>query len=140
MLSANSSGFDGRAAARAAAAWTVSAIVLLIAASAIINASDCGEYIMGYVCSALSFLSAFSAGAAAAGKSGKGTVYIGALTGAVVTTVLLTVGFIVKGTETEASAVLSVVSFTFAGSITGAVIFGRGNSSKRKRYAPRPRA
>ena len=140
MLSANSSGFDGRAAARAAAAWTVSAIVLLIAASAIINASDCGEYIMGYVCSALSFLSAFSAGAAAAGKGGKGTVYIGALTGAVVTTVLLTVGFIVKGAETEASAVLSVVSFTFAGSIAGAVIFGRGNSSKRKRYAPRPRA
>ena len=37
-------------------------------------------------------------------------------------------------------AVLSVVSFTFAGSIAGAVIFGRGNSSKRKRYVPRPRA
>ena len=140
MLSANSSGFDGRAAARAAAAWTVSAIVLLIAASAVINATGCGEYIMGYVCSALNFLSAFSAGAAAAGKGRKGTVYIGALTGAVVTTVLLTVGFIVKGAETEASAVLSVVSFTFAGSIAGAVIFGRGNSSKRKRYAPRPRA
>lgn len=138
MLSANSSTFDVHAAARAAAAWTVSAIVLLVIASAIINTSDCGEYIMGYVCSALSFLSAFSAGAAAAGKGGKGTVYIGALTGAVITTVLLTVGFIVKGAETEASAVLSVVSFTFAGSIAGAVIFGRGNVSKRKRYAPRP--
>ena len=139
-MSANSSAFDGKAAARAAAAWTSSAIVLLIITSDVINASDCGEYIIGYVCSALSFLSAFSAGAASAGKSRKGTVYVGALTGAVITTVLLTVGFIVKGTETEASAVLSVVSFTFAGSIAGAVLFGRGNASKRKRYAPRPRA
>lgn len=140
MLSANSSVFDGKAAARAAAAWAMSAIVLLIIASAIINASNCGEYIMGYVCSALSFLSAFSAGAAAVGKGRKGTLYAGALTGAVITTALLTVGFIVKGSETEASAVLSVVSFTFAGSIAGAVIFGRGSASKRKRYAPRPRA
>lgn len=140
MLSANSSVFDGKAAARAAAAWAMSAIVLLIIASAIINASNCGEYIMGYACSALSFLSAFSAGAAAVGKGRKGTLYAGALTGAVITTVLLTVGFIVKGSETEASAVLSVVSFTFAGSIAGAVIFGRGSASKRKRYAPRPRA
>ena len=140
MLSANSSVFDGKAAARAAAAWAMSAIVLLIIASAIINASNCGEYIMGYVCSALSFLSAFSAGAAAVGKGRKGTLYAGALTGAVITTVLLTVGFIVKGSETEASAVLSVVSFTFAGSIAGAVIFGRWSASKRKRYAPRPRA
>ena len=140
MLSANSSAFDGKAAARAAAAWTASAIILLVIASAVINAAGCGEYIMGYAWSALSFLSAFSAGAAAAGKSKKGTVYTGALTGAVITTVLLTVGFIVNGAETEASAVLSVVSFTFAGSIAGAVIFGRGNSSKRKRYAPRPRA
>ncbi len=140
MLSANSSVFDGKAAARAAAAWAMSAIVLLIIASAIINASNCGEYIMGYACSALSFLSAFSAGAAAVGKDRKGTLYAGALTGAVITTVLLTVGFIVKGSETEASAVLSVVSFTFAGSIAGAVIFGRGSASKRKRYAPRPRA
>ena len=139
-MSANSSAFDGRAAARAAAAWAMSATVLLIIASAIINASNCGEYIMGYVCSALSFLSAFSAGAAAVGKGRKGTLYAGALTGAVITTVLLTVGFIVKGSETEASAVLSVVSFTFAGSIAGAVIFGRGSASKRKRYAPRPRA
>jgi len=140
LLSANSSVFDGKAAARAAAAWAMSAIVLLIIASAIINASNCGEYIMGYACSALSFLSAFSAGAAAVGKDRKGTLYAGALTGAVITTVLLTVGFIVKGSETEASAVLSVVSFTFAGSIAGAVIFGRGSASKRKRYAPRPRA
>lgn len=140
MLSANSSVFDGKAAARAAAAWAMSAIVLLIIASATINVSNCGEYIMGYVCSALSFLSAFSAGAAAVGKGRKGTLYAGALTGAVITTVLLTVGFIVKGSETEASAVLSVVSFTFAGSIAGAVIFGRGSASKRKRYAPRPRA
>ena len=140
MLSANSSAFDGKAAARAAAAWTASAIILLVIASAVINAAGCGEYIMGYVCSSLSFLSAFSAGAAAAGKGRKGTVYTGALTGAVITTVLLTVGFIVNGAETEASAVLSVVSFTFAGSIAGAVIFGRGAVPKRKRYAPRPRA
>lgn len=140
MLSACSSAFDGKAAARAAAAWTVSAIVLLVIASAVINASDCGEYIMGYACSALSFLSAFAAGAAAAGTGKKGTVYVGALTGAIITTVLLTVGFIVKGAETEASAVLSVVSFTFAGSIAGAVIFGKGTVTRRKRYAPRPRA
>ena len=140
MLSAGSSAFDGKAAARAAAAWTASAIVLLVIASAVINASDCGEYIMGYACSALSFLSAFAAGAAAAGTGKKGTVYVGALTGAIITTVLLTVGFIVKGAETEASAVLSVVSFTFAGSIAGAVIFGKGTVTRRKRYAPRPRA
>ena len=140
MLSAGSSAFDGKAAARAAAAWTASAIVLLVIASAVINASDCGEYIMGYACSALSFLSAFAAGAAAAGRGKKGTVYVGALAGAIITTVLLTVGFIVKGAETEASAVLSVVSFTFAGSIAGAVIFGKGTVTRRKRYAPRPRA
>lgn len=94
MLSANSSAFDGKAAVRAAAAWTASAIILLVIASAVINAAGCGEYIMGYACSALSFLSAFSAGAAAAGKSKKGTVYTGALTGAVITTVLLTVGLL----------------------------------------------
>ena len=44
MLSANSSAFDGKAAARAAAAWTASAIILLVIASAVINAAGCGEY------------------------------------------------------------------------------------------------
>ena len=72
MLSANSSAFDGRAAARAAAAWTTSAIVLLIIASAVINVSDCGEYIMGYVCSALSFLSAFQPEPPQPGKAERG--------------------------------------------------------------------
>lgn len=117
--------------------WLVSALVLLCAAAFILTKMSVGEGAMGYVSSALSFLTAVCAGAAVGRGSSGGVIYPALLTAAVLTTALLTIGFIVEGTSIEAAGVLSVVSFTFTGCAFGAALFGGGR--KRKSFKQRYR-
>lgn len=119
----------------AAAAWVASALLLLTAASLIVTRVNAGEAAIGYISSALSFFTAFSAGAVVGREGSGGVVYQAMLTAAVLVTVLLTVGFIVEGAELESSGVLSVVSFSFAGCLTGAILWGgKKGRSHKKRY------
>ena len=116
--------------------WAVSALTLLCVTAFALTKLSAGEGAMGYISSALSYLTAVCAGASVGRNSGTGVIYPALLTAAVLTTALLTVGFIVEGSAIEAAGVLSVVSFTFTGCAFGAVLFG---GKKRKNYKQRYR-
>ena len=116
--------------------WAVSALTLLCVTAFALTKLSAGEGAMGYISSALSYLTAVCAGASVGRNSGTGMIYPALLTAAVLTTALLTVGFIVEGSAIEAAGVLSVVSFTFTGCAFGAVLFG---GKKRKNYKQRYR-
>lgn len=126
--------FDSVFLLSAIVVWVLSAFVLLPVAAIILNETAAGEQSIGYVSSAVSFLSAAAAGWAAAGKRKKGSLYTALLTAVVIITALLTVGFLIDGTKLEPSAVMSVISFTFAGCMVGAVLLyrpGRGRKSRK---------
>ena len=94
--------------------WLISAPVLLILGAVIVNSVDAGTDTLAYVSAAVSFFSAFTAGIFA-GRCAQ----TGRLSAAVITLCLLTVGFLVKGSELSPDGILSVVSFTFAGVAAG---------------------
>ena len=115
--------------------WAVSALVLLSVTALALTKLSAGEGAIGYISSALSFLTAVCAGASV-GRRSSGAIYPALLTAAVLTTALLTIGFIVEGASIQAAGVLSVVSFTFTGCAFGAVLFG---GRRRKKYKQRYR-
>lgn len=116
----------------ALAGWFISAPALIVLAAIIVNRAQMGSRSIGYASSVLSFLCAAAAGIAAGRTRKAGKLYTAAVSAAVITTLLLTVGFLIDGTDLDASGVLSVVSFTFAGCLTGCVCFS-GKGSKRRR-------
>lgn len=127
--------WEPRTILSALAAWAISALILLCIASLILSKISLGEGAMGYVSSALSFLSAVFAGAAQGRAKSGGIIYPALLTAAVLVTALLTIGFIVEGADLQSSGVLSVVSFTFSGCLLGAVLSGgKKSKSHKKRY------
>ena len=99
--------------------WLISAPALLFLGAVIINSVDAGNDTLAYVSAAVSFLSAFTAGLFAGRSAKTGRLYAGLLSAAVITLLLLTVGFLVKGSELSPDGILSVVSFTFAGIAAG---------------------
>ena len=119
-------------------AWCLSALAALLLAAVILSRLDLGGGCVGYMSSALSFISAVFAGAAAGKVRKTGVLYTAAVSAAVIVIALLTVGFIVAGAELGSSGVISVVSFTFAGCLAGAVFFG--DRGKTRRRGPRPQA
>ena len=121
------------------AAWAVAALLSLLIASAIVSKTSMGVGPMGYISSALSFLSAFFAGAFAAKARGRGGLYAGALTAAVLCVLLLTVGFLIEGQAMEASGILSVATFSFSGSLAGSVFLGGSKRTKKTRFSPKLR-
>jgi len=126
---------DARTILSALAAWALSALVLLCLSALLLGRVNVGEGAMGYLSSALSFLTAVCAGIAVGKGRTVGVVYMALLTAAVLVTALLTVGFMVEGAAIEASGVLSVVSFSFAGCLFGAVLFsGKKRKKSRQRY------
>ena len=119
----------------AAAAWLLSAAWLVLVCALVLHHMAAGERILAYVSSAVSFLAAVAAGAAAAGKRREGRLYAAIFSAAVIVTALLTVGFMIRGSRMDPSAVLSVVSFSFAGCLTGAML--QRGKRKKKQY-PNP--
>ena len=122
-------GLDMRFLFHGLLAWAVSALVLLPAAAFMISAAGINSGAAGYISSALSFMAALFAGRAAAAERQGGRLYSGLLCAAVLVTALLTLGFLIRGSEIEPSGILSVVSFSFAGCLVGAVFF----SGRKKR-------
>lgn len=122
---------DGRYLLRAGLAWTVSAAVLLLAGTLAANSLGLGEQGLGIVSSAVSFLSAFAAGIAAArGYTGQRLI-VSLTTATALVIFLLTVGFLIKGEEMNSSAILSIVSFTYAGVFSGTILPPRKKAGKR---------
>lgn len=115
------------------AAWLISALLLALITALFMTLAPVEEAAVGYISSALSFVSALIAGQSAARGSEKGAVLTGLITGLLIITLALTLGFITAGERLTADGVLSVVTFSLAGALCGAVI-----TPKRKRKRTKP--
>ena len=120
----------------AAAAWLLSACVLLAAATLAANLTGMGEQGMGILSSALSFLCAAAAGRAAAKKQRTKKLLTAFLTSAMLVILLLTVGFLIQGPELDPSSILSLVSFTYAGVFFGVCVLSGSDRRAIKRPCP----
>ena len=116
-------------------AWILSAALLLLISSILLNELGCNEQSLGYVSSLISFLAAVAAGVAAARKRKSGLLYTALITASVIVTALLTLGFLINGPDIEPSAIMSIISFSYSGCLVG--MFFYTPSRKRKHYKPR---
>ena len=116
---------------RAALAWTISAAVLVLLGASLLCLLRAGEESLAYVSAAVSFFAAFAAGHAA-GKGGGSRLFSGLVCGFALCILLLTLGFLIKGDALDASAVLSVTSFTIAGALSGAFLCRSGKKKRRR--------
>ena len=115
--------------------WCLTSLVLLVLSSILLNELGCTERSLGYVSSAISFLSALAAGIVAASKRKSGTIYTALITAVALIIFLLTIGFLIDGGGIEASAVMSIVSFSFCGAIVGVICFpAKGQKRKRHKF------
>jgi peptidoglycan/LPS O-acetylase OafA/YrhL len=119
-----------RSLLRAMLVWTVTAISLCFLSACVIRAHGVSSAAFGYVSSAISFLCALLA--AAVGADGERRIVSGLLCGAGLSLILLTAGYLIGGKEMDPSGILSVLSFTFAGCLTGSILFG-GRKAETKR-------
>ena len=124
---------------RALLVWLLAALALLPVAAAVVSRTEMGTETIGYVSSALSFLTALCAGAAAAGGRRSGALTTGLLAAAAIAVLLLTTGFLIGGSALEASGVLSVVTFTFSGCLVGSVFFHKRPAKRKTRFDPKQR-
>ena len=122
---------EGRCLLRAAAVWIIGALLLTVLATFIANAAGLGEGSLGYISSAVSFLAAAAAGFASVYENQTGRLVSALITATVLVILLLTTGFLIKGGELDPSSIMSLVSFTYAGTLLGAVIKPAKTSSKR---------
>ena len=110
---------------RAIKVWIIAAATLVVAFSAATFFAGLDGVFLGYASSAASFLSCLTAGAAAHRERGGGALYTGLVCGAIIAVALLTVGFVIAGFEMEPSGIISVSTFSVAGSCCGSAFFGR---------------
>ena len=115
----------------AAAAWGIWGAALVLLGAILLRLLHAGEETLAYVSAAVSFLAAFAAGNAAA-KNGGPRLAAGLISGFALCILLLTLGFLIKGAKLDASAVLSVASFTLAGTLSGALLCRSGRGRRRK--------
>jgi putative membrane protein (TIGR04086 family) len=111
--------------------WAVSAAALLLAASFAVSRLMVGEAGIGYISSTITFISGAIAGAAAMRKRQKAALYTGLISGTAIIILALTLAFIIDSGGIEAGSVLSLVTFTLAGSLTGSVFCPAGKRKKR---------
>lgn len=126
---------DARYIAAATAAWGVTAAALALLAALAVTLFSVPAGAIGYISSAMSFTAALVGGSRAMRERKTGAVYTGLVAGVVITTVALTLGFIVAGSGIAADGVLSVVTFTLAGCLAGSVLFA---GKRRKTAKSRP--
>lgn len=120
---------DGKMLLSSFGIWLLSAAVLLGITACVIHATNGGEKAISYASSALSFAAALFAGIHAISRRGTGALLTGIITGVAIVVFLLTVGFVAEGSELSPDGVLSVVTFSLSGCVTGAILFS-GKSKK----------
>ena len=86
---------------------------------------------LGIMSSAVSFSAAFAAGFIATRSCTASRLFISLTTATALIIFLLTVGFLIKGEEMNASAILSIVSFTYVGVLSGSILPPRKRNGKK---------
>ena len=122
---------DGRYLLRAGLAWIVSAALFVLVGTLAANSLGLGEQGLGIMSSAVSFLAAFSAGFIATRSCTASRLFISLTTATALIIFLLTVGFLIKGEEMNTSAILSIVSFTYVGVLSGSILPPRKRNGKK---------
>ena len=93
--------------------WIVGAVLLLLVTSLIANTAEVGD----------------AAGISAARRQSAARLPAALIAATALVIVLLTIGFLIRGEGMDSSAILSIVSFTYAGVVMGMFIY-----PKRKRH------
>lgn len=114
--------------------WLYWAAGLLLFSTLILSRVRTGSAMLGYISSAISFLCAAAAGAYASKRRESKNLTQTAILSGVLTLLLLTIGFLVRGRNMNASGILSVVSFTLTGCLIGGLFFGRKSARAGKRH------
>jgi hypothetical protein len=109
--------------------WLVGAVFLLLVTTLIANTAVIGEFWLGYMSSAISFFAAVTAGISAARRLSAARLPAALIAATALVIALLTIGFLIRGEGMNSSAILSIVSFTYTGVITGMFIH-----PKKKRH------
>ena len=102
--------------------WLVGAVLLLFLTTLIANTAGIGELGLGYMSSAISFFAAVTAGISAARRQSAARLPAALIAATALVIALLTIGFLIRGEGMNSSAILSIVSFTYAGVITGMLL------------------
>ena len=118
--------------------WLAAALICALAGAFAISAAEVSARTVGYISSALSFAAALAAGARAMRERRKNAAITGIISGVAITTLALTLGFITAGEKISADGVLSVVTFTLSGALSGSVFLGmrhcrRGGERRRRK-------
>lgn len=132
---------------RALLIWCLTTVLLLVPAALILSKIGTGSSALGYLSSAMSFAAALAAGIGTSGRKEEPAVLRALMTAGFLILVLLTVGTCLKG-SLHPSGVLSVVSFTLAGVLSGTLLakgrrgchsarHGRSRSAFRRKAALR---
>ena len=116
-------------------ACILTAAVLLPLFSLFLVHSSATERMMGYVSSALSFLTAAAAGARAARTQKTAPLLCGILCAAFLTLLLLLCGLLLDRKSISSDSVLSLASMSFAGALFGSVVFGGRMRKTGRRHA-----
>lgn len=120
--------------------WGISAAVLCLVGTFFLSKGVLSDHEMGYLSSAISFLAAVMAGLASrSGEGEKDTLLSACAAVLALVILLLTVGFLSEDHKLDPSGVLSVVSFTAAGCLAGALLPGKRNKKsafqgRRRRF------
>lgn len=123
---------DLRLLLRAILAWLVAAFVLLLLSAFVLSRIGVGSAVLGYVSSGISFLAAAAAGITLGRDKRNGLLARSLLAALILVVILLTAGFLVGDREISSSAVLSVISFSFAGTLVGASLSGGRRPTRRQ--------
>ena len=108
--------------------WLAGAVLLLLITTLIANMAGVGERGLGYMSSAISFFAAVAAGISAARRQSAARLPAALIAATALVIVLLTIGFLIRREGMDSSAILSIVSFTYAGVVMGMFI----NPKKRR--------
>ncbi|MBR5094974.1 MAG: hypothetical protein IK095_07760 [Oscillospiraceae bacterium] len=119
--------------------WCATAAILLLLAALLLSRLGTGSSVIGYVSSSISFLSALAAGVCVGREGKQGAMARALVTSGALILLLLTIGVLIAGMETDASGVLSVVTFTISGVLLGAALASGGKRGKRPKAFARTR-
>ena len=119
----------GKAMISALLTWMLSAFLLCLLCSALLNWGAIPARALGYCSSAISFLAAAAAGAAVARRGGN--ILNCLITALALLILLLTLGYLISSKALSASGILSASSFTLSGCVLGFVLSGKGESGAR---------
>ena len=118
--------------------WMASAGVLLLLFGLLLSRTAATERTLAYFSAALAFLAACTAGAYASGKGRKLPFVCGLVNALVILGILLLLGFLISRKDLAKDSVLSLVSFTLAGSLFGSVCLGGRSGRRRNRRSFHP--